>query len=103
MFSFRRTKSAQHNNNATSISTPLYQDDDEPHLAEVAVVDNSMSTETTSTKEVLLNFEGEDRDTVVLVPGLLGYNTIEVTWPGGKQWIISDYWSDVKDIVEAPF
>jgi hypothetical protein len=98
MFGFR--KLAQHNNNATSISTPPCQDDDEPYLA-LPVVDNSM-TESTSTKVVLFNFEGEDRDTFVLVPGILGFNTIEATL-GGKQWIFADYWRDVKDIVEAPF
>ena len=33
------------------------------------VVDSLTLTEPTSAKEVLLNFEGEDRDTFVLVPG----------------------------------
>ncbi|RIA80142.1 hypothetical protein C1645_882332 [Glomus cerebriforme] len=98
MFSFRTKKSTpqQYNNNTS------YQDDDEPYLAEVygamPVVDNSLLVES---KEVSLNFEGKDRDTVVLVPGLLGLDRI--TLPGGKQWVIADNWSDVKDIVEDPF
>lgn len=100
MFGSRRTNSLATN----------YQADDEPYPAEVdgvygamPVIDSSTLTEPISTKEVLLNFEGENRETFVLVPGLLGFNTIKVNLPGGKQWILADYWSDVKDIAEDPF
>jgi triacylglycerol esterase/lipase EstA (alpha/beta hydrolase family) len=109
MFDFRKIISApqQHNSNDTSVSTHLYQDDDEPYPAEadgvygaMPVVDSSLLSEP---KEVKLNFEGNDRDTFVLVPGLLGFDKIEITLPGGKQWVVADYWIDVKDIVEDPF
>uniref|UniRef100_A0A1D1YBE4 Lipase n=1 Tax=Anthurium amnicola TaxID=1678845 RepID=A0A1D1YBE4_9ARAE len=95
MFGLKRANSAPSPSN-------LNQDDDEPYPAEadgfygaMPVVDSSMLTEP---KEIKLNFEGKDRDTFVLVPGLLGFNRFEF-----KQWVIADYWSDVKDIVEDPF
>jgi len=102
------------NNNASSVQTHLYQDDDEVYPTEVdqyngvygaePVVDNSMLIESPSTsKEILLNYEGEDRDTFVLVPGFSLFNTLEIPLPGGKSVVINDYWSDVKDIVEDPF
>jgi len=111
MFNFRtKLAPSPHQNNDT---THLYQDDDEyPNEADqdngvygaMPVVDNSMLIEPASTtKEVSLNFEGEDRDTCVFVPGLLGFDTLEITLPGSKRWIIADYWGDVKDIVEDPF
>lgn len=99
MFSIKKIISTpQQHNNDTTVSTHLYQDDDEPYLAEA--VDSSPLSET---KEVKLTFEGEDRDPTVLVPGLFWVDKIEFTLPGGKQWVISDYWNDVKDIVEDPF
>ncbi|CAG8786831.1 8828_t:CDS:2 [Dentiscutata erythropus] len=48
-------------------------------------------------KDIRLVFEGENKDTFVLVPGLLPYDTIEI---GGI--IIADYWGDVKEQVEDP-
>ncbi|CAB4400992.1 unnamed protein product [Rhizophagus irregularis] len=99
MFSIKKIISTpQQHNNDTTVSTHLYQDDDEPYLAEA--VDSSPLSET---KEVKLIFEGEDRDPTVLVPGLFWVDKIEFTLLGGKQWVISDYWNDVKDIVEDPF
>jgi hypothetical protein len=90
----------QHNNNDTSVSTHLYQDDDEADgvYRAMPVVDNSSLL--SEPKEVKLNF---DRDTCVLVPGLLAFDRFKITLPGGKQWVVADYWNDVKDIVEDPF
>src|SRR5688572_25541004 len=83
--------------------------DDEPYPAEVdgvygamPVVDISTLTEPISTKEVLLNYEGENKDTFVLVPGLW-FNTISFNLPGGKQLNFFDNWNDVKEITEDPF
>lgn len=100
MFSIKKIISTpQQHNNDTTVSTHLYQDDDEPYLAEA--VDSSSLSE--AKEEVNLIFEGEDRYPTVLVPGLFWVDKIEFTLPGGKQWVFSDYWNDVKDIVEDPF
>lgn len=52
--------------------------------------------------DVTLNFEGENSDPVVCVPGLLAYDRIEVPLPGGRELTLADYWCDVKELVEDP-
>ncbi|CAG8565849.1 13656_t:CDS:2 [Racocetra persica] len=51
-------------------------------------------------RDFKLVFEGENKDTFVLVPGLLPYDTIEIPLFGG--FTIADYWGDVKEQIEDP-
>ncbi|CAJ0824031.1 1330_t:CDS:2, partial [Entrophospora sp. SA101] len=61
-----------------------------------------VEAEVEAEEDISLNFEGEDKDTFVLISGLWGFDTIEINLPGGKNYTIADYWSDVKEIVEDP-
>ncbi|CAG8830009.1 19704_t:CDS:2, partial [Gigaspora margarita] len=51
-------------------------------------------------KDFRLVFEGENKDTFVLVPGLLPYDTIEIPIFGGIT--LADYWADVKEQIDEP-
>lgn len=106
------------------LSASIYQDEVEvPYLAEAMPVDYSSSYNSYNhnppshnhsyyshnnnmlsepTKDLQLSLEGENKDTFVLVPGILSYDTIELPLPGGKSYIVADYWSDVKEMIDDP-
>ncbi|CAG8506041.1 3910_t:CDS:2, partial [Cetraspora pellucida] len=63
-------------------------------------VDSPAAYDSEPIKDFRLVFEGENKDTFVLVPGLLPYDTIEIPLFGGIT--IADYWGDVKEQIEDP-
>ncbi|CAG8599425.1 29038_t:CDS:2 [Gigaspora margarita] len=67
-------------------------------------VDSSLSSDNSSLeniKDIQLVFEGDNKDTFVLVPGLLSYGTIELPFFDGI--IVADYWRDVKEQIDDPY
>ncbi|CAG8756184.1 2319_t:CDS:2, partial [Acaulospora morrowiae] len=98
-------------------NTPINFDQDEsdiPYLAEVdqggsvyraMPLESYCQEEEQPPKDVQFFLDGENKDKVVLVPGLFGYDTLEITLPfrSGTTWTIADYWSDVREVIDDPF
>ncbi|CAG8502771.1 527_t:CDS:2 [Racocetra persica] len=98
-------------------SSSAYQDDDEINYATETEgstegssvygafpVESSYSADyscTETAKDIQLIFEGENKDTFVLVPGFLPYGTIKLPFCGGI--IVADYWRDVKEQIDDPY
>ena len=53
----------------------------------------------TTQSDVKIELEGENRDTFILVPGLLGYDTLSLHL-FGNEWVLSDYWSGSREMFE---
>ncbi|CAG8538642.1 9637_t:CDS:2 [Paraglomus brasilianum] len=88
----------QRPSNATSttyVDEEAYMTDTESESAYTAEVIDTPTTQS----DVKIELEGENRDTFILVPGLLGYDTLSLNLFGNK-WVLSDYWSGSREMFE---